>query len=87
MLPNASSEFRASGMVPSHIVFHNETFASLGMTHDITAPLWSGILAGSLLVCLFCTLIVVSCSGCAQKRKMQPAYEGLPLIKVKTTRR
>ena len=70
-----------------YFAIHNETFSSVGITEDIVAPLWTGVLAGAVLVAVCGMCAVLFCSSYRQRTAMQPAYEGLPLITVKTVRR
>lgn len=88
MSVNASGLSRVGHyMLSTHLVRHNETFGSIGTPRDISAPLWSGVIAGAALVVVCCGLMVACRSNCAQRHRMQPAYEGLPLITVKSMRR
>ena len=67
-------------------VEHNETFSGTGITEDVMAPLWSGVLAGVVLMGMCSVCIVLFCSY-RQRRATQLTYEGLPLITAKTMRR
>lgn len=81
---SAMATKRATGY---YFVIHNETFSRVGVTEDIVAPLWSGVAAGAVLVAVCGLCVVLFCSSYRQRTAMQPAYEGLPLITVKTMRR
>jgi predicted signal transduction protein with EAL and GGDEF domain len=70
-----------------YFVIHNETFSKVGITQDIVAPLWSGVVAGAVLVTVCGLCVALFCSSYRQRTAIQPAYEGLPLITVKTMRR
>ena len=70
-----------------YFVIHNETFSKVGITQDIVAPLWSGVVAGAVFVTVCVLCVALLCSSYRQRTAIQPAYEGLPLITVKTMRR
>jgi len=75
----------------SYAVIHNETFSGVGITEDTVAPLWSdllaGVLAGAVLFAVCGVCVVLFCSSFRQRTAAQLAYEGLPLITVKTMQR
>lgn len=81
---SAMSTKRVAGY---YLVIHNETFAGVGITEDIVAPLWIGVLSGVVLVAVCGMCVALFCLSYRQRTAMQPAYEGLPLITVKTMRR
>jgi len=70
-----------------YFVIPNDTLYRIGITEDIVASLWSGVLAGAVLVAACGVCAILFCSSYRKRTAMQPAYEGLPLTKVKTMRR
>jgi len=68
------------------VLIQNGTITVSGVT-NLSAPLWSGVLVGAALSVAACLCLVACCSRCSDNSTLQPAYEGLPLITVKTMHR
>ena len=68
------------------MTIQNGTITVSGVT-NLSAPLWGGVLVGAVFSAVACLCVVVCCSRCSENSTLQPAYEGLPLITVKTMRR
>ena len=68
------------------IVFHNETFGSFGLKHDVAAPMWTRIATGVALVCL-CVGVCACVIGSRAQVKQQTSYESLPLVTIRLAAR
>ena len=83
----SGSNKAARRVVDYYFVARNKTSLVAGNTDDTVASLWGGLLAGAVLVGVGGVCMVILCYRYRQRTARQPAYEGLPLIIVKTVRR
>lgn len=83
---NTGSSMVMKKVTAPYFVIHNETFSGVGITEDVVAPLWTGVLVGVVLMGVCSVCIVLVCSY-RQRRATHPTYEGLPLITARTMRR
>jgi hypothetical protein len=67
--------------INSSFMTHNESTNALGIAHNVTLPLWSGVAIGIAFTCMAVGCLCAVCFQCSgrQNNKRQ-VYERMPLI-------